>query len=186
MNIQNLGGDLFTNFFIFSIVDTVTNNLLFLFGNRVDRKTLLRIGLSVQSLSIACLLFASFDADMVNLRIVSSSCLRAGLAVSFYVNYLYTAETFPTTMRQVCMGTCSIFSRIGSMMAPFVKELTILTHLSVPTGMFLAFTVTNLILIQFIPETGKIQMPDTIRQKEQHLESRRNSRSVSFSIQVVN
>lgn len=173
LNMQNLGGDLFTNFFLFALVDMIVHTILYFFINRFARKTLLDVSLGIQVVALSCLLVTSFNDNLLIYRITACCFLKIGLSVSTIINYLYTAETFPTSMRQSSIGTCSIFARFGSITAPFVKELTNATHLFVPTVIFMLFTVMNLVLIQFIPETGKIQMPDTIGQKKHHLDQSR-------------
>jgi MFS transporter, OCT family, solute carrier family 22 (organic cation transporter), member 4/5 len=37
--------------------------------------------------------------------------------------YMYSTELFPTSVRNSCMGSCSMMARFGSMSAPFVNTL---------------------------------------------------------------
>ena len=55
-----------------------------------------------------------------------------GLA-AYQTTYVYTAEVYPTTIRSLAMGTGSAFTRIGSMLTPFIAQVTLL--LSHGTGM---------------------------------------------------
>jgi OCT family organic cation transporter-like MFS transporter 4/5 len=84
--------------------------------------------------------------------------------LSFNTLYLMTTEFFPTDMRQTSVGICSIFARIGSMIAPFMKELTLATSLWVSFAIFAALTVATAILWLLLPETMDIQLPDNILQ----------------------
>lgn len=43
---------------------------------------------------------------------------KFAITVSFTVLYVYTSEFFPTNLRHSLLGTCSMFGRIGSMVAP--------------------------------------------------------------------
>jgi len=42
---------------------------------------------------------------------------------SFNVIYIHSGEIFPTVLRHTGIGSCSIAARIGSILAPFVKEM---------------------------------------------------------------
>lgn len=47
------------------------------------------------------------------------------VCVMFMMNVidLMATEIFPTSLRQIGVGSCSFSSRIGSILAPFTKEL---------------------------------------------------------------
>ena len=39
--------------------------------------------------------------------------------------YMYSTEMFPTSIRNSCMGACSMMARVGSMVAPQIINLVI-------------------------------------------------------------
>lgn len=45
---------------------------------------------------------------------------KFGLTISFTVVYIYTAELYPTVLRNLGMGLCSSAARIGSITAPYI------------------------------------------------------------------
>lgn len=169
-NVGNLGGSIFISFFAFACSSLLTNTLLIVFINKLPRKQMMIITMAIEAAGLFGLLCCSFNMDLYLWRVFFSFIYNAARSATVKVYYLYTAETFPTTMRQASIGTCSIFARIGSVIAPFMKELTNYTHLSVCIGIFLSLCSVNLILIFLVPETGKIQLPDTIGQKKKHIE----------------
>lgn len=79
---------------------------------------------------------------------------------------LLQKEIFPTGMRQLASGSCSVAGRIGSIMAPFVRELNQATHVSVSLGLFAALGVCVGFLILLLPETKDKPLPDTLREAE--------------------
>ncbi|XP_063711199.1 synaptic vesicle 2-related protein-like isoform X2 [Symsagittifera roscoffensis] len=56
-----------------------------------------------------------------------------GLA-AYQTTYVYTAEVYPTTIRSLAMGTGSAFTRIGSMLTPFIAQV-LLRNVSVRVAM---------------------------------------------------
>ena len=57
------------------------------------------------------------------IRVTLAMLGKFAITSSFRVIYLCAAEIFPTTLRQIGVGSCSVGARIGSVIAPFVKEL---------------------------------------------------------------
>ena len=47
------------------------------------------------------------------------------ISMTFAIAYLYTAELFPTSVRNVAVGAASTFARIGSMSAPYIVDLLV-------------------------------------------------------------
>ena len=107
------------------------------------------------------------------------------ITASFAMVYQYAAEMFPTVVRNAGIGSCSAFSRIGSILAPFVgremvdinKENFIHTNNLLlklksnqaevsPIAPMLIFGFTALlagVLTLFLPETKNVTLPDTIK-----------------------
>ena len=48
---------------------------------------------------------------------------KLGASTGFHVIYQYSAELFPTVVRNSGMGSCSCMARIGGIVAPLVADL---------------------------------------------------------------
>lgn len=44
------------------------------------------------------------------------------VSATFSLVYIYTAEVFPTILRTLGVGVCSLFARIAVIMSPFVAS----------------------------------------------------------------
>lgn len=49
---------------------------------------------------------------------------KFAVSVAFAIVYAYTAEVYPTVLRNTALGACSMASRIGSIVAPYFIYLS--------------------------------------------------------------
>ena len=93
------------------------------------------------------------------------------ITASFAMVYQYATEIFPTVVRNAGLGSCSFFSRLGGIIAPFIgREVAVLS----PIAPILIFGVTSVVaglLTLLLPETKNRALPDTI-QVSHHLEQK--------------
>ena len=110
---------------------------------------------------ISCIL-AGVIEDMT-LRLVFSLIGKFGCSAAFSIVFLYTAELFPTSMRNSAVGMCSTLARFGGILAPTVAELGYYK----PNMPFLIFGIATLIggfAAYLLPETKGKKLPDTIEE----------------------
>ena len=92
--------------------------VLFLIS-RVSRLKILLGGSVVCSISLLLLIVIK---DMIG-RVCLASLSLAAMVVIFPTIYLYSTEVFPTVVRNIGVGTGSIFARIGSIIAPYIATM---------------------------------------------------------------
>ena len=61
------------------------------------------------------------------LTIVLALLGKLGAAAAFAVIYVYSAELFPTLLRNSLMGVTCLFARFGGMISPYIADLVSLT-----------------------------------------------------------
>ncbi|XP_023954023.1 organic cation transporter protein [Bicyclus anynana] len=79
--------------------------------------------------------------------------------------HIYTSELFPTVVRNMGMGACSTSMRVGSMIAPFVADLS-KTAPWMPTVVFGLAPLVGALVCLLLPETKGTALPDSIRDVE--------------------
>ncbi|RWS11748.1 organic cation transporter protein-like protein, partial [Leptotrombidium deliense] len=83
---------------------------------------------------------------------------------AFHLAYVQSTEIIPTTMRQLGVGSCTVAIRVGSIMAPFIREFSEWTHPAVSMAMFGALMTFDAMMIYILPETKGVEIPDTLRE----------------------
>lgn len=68
------------------------------------------------------LIFFFFGTELQSLTLVLSMIGKMGSAAAFGVIYIYTAELYPTVVRNGAMGTSSCIARFGGMAAPYIAS----------------------------------------------------------------
>ncbi|XP_071477581.1 organic cation transporter protein-like [Diadema antillarum] len=90
---------------------------------------------------------------------------KFGISASFTILYLYTCELYPTEIRSAALGTCSMFSRVASIVAPLILTLDKFWT-PLPLVVFGSVTVIAGLLSLAFPETRGKKLPETIEEGE--------------------
>ncbi|XP_015276446.1 PREDICTED: solute carrier family 22 member 13-like [Gekko japonicus] len=84
---------------------------------------------------------------------------KASLSASFSTTYVFSAEIFPTVLRQTCLGLCSMSARIGGILAPLAGLLDEI-HPAISMVLFGGMALAGGILCFFLPETRNRDLQD--------------------------
>nr|XP_042906961.1 organic cation transporter protein [Parasteatoda tepidariorum] len=165
-NTNDLAGDPYINFTLAGVLEFPSYALLFWGVKKLGRRPTF-VGFMIGG-GIACILMA---IEIPSMPWVRTSLAMAGkfcVTSSFGLLYLYTTEIFPTVVRNVAIGSSSMMARIGSIMAPFVKELGRATYPWVPDVVHGLLAISGGLLVFLLPETKGKSIPDTLQEGEQY------------------
>ncbi|CAH2268513.1 solute carrier family 22 member 12-like [Pararge aegeria] len=81
--------------------------------------------------------------------------------------HIYSSELFPTVVRNMGMGACSTSMRVGSMLAPFVSDLS-KTVPWMPTVIVGLAPLFGALVCLLLPETKGLALPDSIEEVKNH------------------
>ncbi|XP_018911772.2 organic cation transporter protein [Bemisia tabaci] len=119
---------------------------------------------------VALLMIALFPRGTFSFdwpRILLALTATLSLSITFPAQYLMSGEIFPTVVRNMCIGTASMFARLGSMIAPFTLDLTYLgLGPDLPLIVFGILPILCALTIIPLPETKDLKLPDTIVAEE--------------------
>ncbi|KAK6327691.1 hypothetical protein J4Q44_G00033370 [Coregonus suidteri] len=162
LGVAKLGSDLYLTQFIFGLVEIPARSLVLLFlpwSRRLSQSGFLALG------GVACLLTLTVPTDHPNLLTGLAMVGKFGITASFAVIYVYTAEIFPTVLRQTGIGVSSMFARVGGVLAPLINMLHTRSP-SLPMLIFGSAPLLGAVLALALPETANRPLPDTVEDAE--------------------
>ncbi|VDD91764.1 unnamed protein product [Enterobius vermicularis] len=88
---------------------------------------------------------------------------KFSISCSFMSIFVYSSEVFPTSIRNTCIGSCTILARIGGILAPYVRHLRSIV-IFLPMLFFGILSVIAGFLTLFLPETRNKHLPSLLDQ----------------------
>ncbi|XP_062309223.1 organic cation/carnitine transporter 2-like isoform X1 [Osmerus eperlanus] len=86
---------------------------------------------------------------------------KFGVTAAFSILYAFTAELYPTVLRNTAVGVCSMASRVGSISAPYFIYLGEYSK-SLPNILIGGLTILSGLLSLLLPESHGVPLPDTV------------------------
>ncbi|KAG8439201.1 hypothetical protein GDO86_005427 [Hymenochirus boettgeri] len=87
---------------------------------------------------------------------------KFGITSAYSIIYVYTAELYPTVVRNMGVGASSMASRIGSIFSPYFVYLGKCFNPFLPFILMGSITILIGIFSLFLPESYNMPLPDTI------------------------
>merc|ERR1712110_420412 len=123
LNISNLGGDIFINFFINVAADVLAICGTGYLVGKVSRKyfhvTAMLVSGGACAVTFVPVLLGADDWVVIALSMPG----KMGISSSYFLVYTYTAELFPTSHRAFGLGSSSMMGRLGGVASPYVADL---------------------------------------------------------------
>ena len=120
-----------------------------------------------------CMLFAGLvltvtifiPRDQTTLLVTLSMLGKLAITSSYGTVYIFSAELFPTVVRNVGLGAASMSGRVGGILCPYINMLSdVWTPL--PLIIYGALALSGGLLTLLLPETLGRKLPETIQDGE--------------------
>uniref|UniRef100_A0A8C2YRX9 Solute carrier family 22 member 5 n=1 Tax=Chinchilla lanigera TaxID=34839 RepID=A0A8C2YRX9_CHILA len=161
LDTPNLYGDIYVNCFLSAVVEVPAYLLAWLLLQYVPRRYSLATALFLGG---SVLLFVQLvPPDLYYLATVLVMVGKFGITAAFSMVYVYTAELYPTVVRNMGVGVSSTASRLGSILSPYFVYLGAYDRF-LPYILMGSLTILTAILTLFLPESFGTPLPDTIDQ----------------------
>ncbi|XP_014677147.1 PREDICTED: organic cation transporter protein-like [Priapulus caudatus] len=167
LNSVNLGSNPYVGFTLASLVEIPAHLVAMYTMKRFGRR--LTTSATMLASGISCLVTALPFLHGFSWLIVGLATFgKFSVSITFTVVYLYSAEIYPTVVRNAGVGSNSVFARVGAILAPYISMLG--THYSTVTLPLVIFGLPAVIagvLAMFLPETKDRVLPETLNNGEQ-------------------
>ncbi|XP_034756870.1 organic cation transporter protein isoform X2 [Etheostoma cragini] len=162
LNISDFGMNIYLTQMIFGLVEMPARTIILFTLNR-SRKfsqiTFLAVG------GTACLLTIFVPSELSVIKTVLAMIGKFGITASLSIIYVYSAEVFPTVIRQSGIGMGSMCARLGGVLAPMIYLLRTISP-QAPMVLCGLCPLLGSALTLLLPETANKPLPDTIEDVE--------------------
>ncbi|KAM5281096.1 solute carrier family 22 member 13 [Ctenodactylus gundi] len=160
LQVGDFGLDIYLTQLIFGAVEVPGRLSSIYLMERLGRKWA-QAGTLILS-GLMCIIIIFIPSDQPVVVTVMAVVGKFATSANFTVSYVYTAELFPTIVRQTGMGLVSIFARIGAIITPLVILLR-QYHAALPMILFGSLPIGTGILCAMLPETRGQNLKDTVQ-----------------------
>lgn len=164
LNTSNLSGNPFMNCFLSAAAEVPAYIVSIWLLKKFPRRPLLSVFLVIGGGVLLLIQFIPDSLHSVALALEMTG--KFGFTMAFSIVYIYTAEIYPTVLRNVGMGMCSSAARIGSITAPYVIYLGTYNKV-LPYILMGSLTVASSVVNLFLPETLNKDLPETVEQMQE-------------------
>ncbi|KAL3277159.1 hypothetical protein HHI36_012511 [Cryptolaemus montrouzieri] len=174
LNLENIGGDLYINSVLTGVVELPALTLSIPILIKGGRRWPLSLTMIFSGIACAFIVpFKMFPNDLQWVVTTFSMMSKMSISSSNAVMPVFTAELYPTTLRNIGVGASNVTAGIALMIVPYLFELKSIIR-ALPLGVLAMCGIIGGICVLFLPETGSKPLQDTLPEKS--LESRRHSR----------
>ncbi|XP_036702416.1 solute carrier family 22 member 4 isoform X4 [Balaenoptera musculus] len=163
LNTPNLHGDAYLNCFFSALIEVPAYITAWLLLRTLPRRYVIA---GVLFLGGGVLLLIQLvPADYNFLSIGLAMLGKFGITSAFSMLYVFTAELYPTLVRNMAVGVTSMASRVGSIIAPYFVYLGAYNRV-LPYILMGSLTVLIGIITLFFPESFGMTLPETLDQMQ--------------------
>jgi len=177
-NSKNIGGDIYLSMFISGMAEVIACLAIIPALAKFGRVKIYSGGFilsGILCIIVAAVLWTFGKDSYVWLLIAIAMTGKFLISGTFALSYLYTAELFPTPVRNVAVGGASTFARVGSASAPYIVDILGAISAGIPTLIFGVFSLVAGLLALLLPETLNKELPETVDDVENWNKSKKQA-----------
>lgn len=161
LDTPNLHGNIYVNCFLLAAVEVPAYVLAWLLLQYLPRRYSISAALFLGGSVLLFIQLVPSDLQYLSTALVMLG--KFGITSAYSMVYVYTAELYPTVVRNMGVGVSSTASRLGSILSPYFVYLGAYDRF-LPYILMGSLTILTAILTLFFPESFGVPLPDTIDQ----------------------
>ncbi|XP_046572491.1 organic cation transporter protein-like [Haliotis rubra] len=166
LNVDDLVGDIFLNYTIGNIAEVTAIVLSLFLMDKLGRKVLhcgnMLLGGTACLATIFPIMYGTKEHEWITITLT----MIGRFGATDCIIYVFSAELFPTVVRNSGIGSSSLSGRVGAIISPHIVSLGIMVGgdfgRALPSTVFGALSVVAGILALWLPETMHKELPETI------------------------
>eukprot|EP00794_Sanderia_malayensis_P018702 gene18702-20590_t len=164
---DDLGGDMYRNYIVASLVEFPAVILAIYFCDKIGRKKTVVPAMFLASATCIAVAFIPTDkgSALAIFRIVCGMSGKMFVAISFDAIYTWSVEIYPTVVRSQGMGLLQITSRLGAAGAPWVAKYLKVYSEILPFTVMGGITLLSTFTLLYLPETKGVSTAETLEEK---------------------
>ncbi|KAK9875028.1 hypothetical protein WA026_005836 [Henosepilachna vigintioctopunctata] len=175
LNLENIGGDIYINSVLTGLVEVPALAVSIPILIKKGRRWPLALSMIISGIACAFIVpFKMFSSThqwvITTFSMISKMCISSSNAIM----PVFTAELYPTTLRNIGVGASNVAAGIALMLVPYLFELKTIEK-TLPVGVLAFCGIIGGLSVLFLPETGGKPLQETLNEKV--AESRRASRA---------
>ncbi|XP_041789511.1 solute carrier family 22 member 7-like [Chelmon rostratus] len=163
LNVAGFGVNIYLTQFIYGTIEIPAKNFVFFVLNKIGRRLNQAGTIVLTGLCIICNMLV--PQDMTLIRTAIGTLGKMFSEASFVIVSLYTAELYPTVMRQSGMGYSSFMALTGVSVSPLIMVLEEV-WLPLPSLVFSLLAFAAGLSVCLLSETSNVSLPETIEDME--------------------
>ncbi|XP_012934512.2 solute carrier family 22 member 4 isoform X2 [Heterocephalus glaber] len=163
LNVPNLHGDIYLNCFLSALIEVPAYIMAWLLLRKLPRRYIIAGVLCFGGGVLLLIQLVPADYNFLSIGLVMLG--KFGVTSAFSMLYVFTAELYPTLVRNMAVGITSMASRVGSIIAPYFVYLGGYNRL-LPYIVMGSLTVLIGIVTLFFPESFGVALPETLEEMQ--------------------
>ncbi|XP_072182317.1 organic cation transporter protein-like [Diadema setosum] len=161
LSTSDLGVNDYVAFFISGAVEIPAYICSIFAIDIIGRKWTLSGSMLAGGVACLCTIFTPLGVWRTTVAMIG----KFGISASFCIIYVYSAELFPTPVRSVGIGLCSMSARVAGILSPLILLLNQAWE-PLPVLIFGVSSIAAGLLALFLPETKGAKLPETMMEGE--------------------
>ncbi|XP_043837253.1 solute carrier family 22 member 4 [Dromiciops gliroides] len=163
LNTPNLHGDVYLNCFLSAAIEVPAYVAAWLLLRNLPRRYIIAGTLFLGGGVLLFIQLVPTEYHFVSIGLVMLG--KFGITSAFSMLYVFTAELYPTLVRNMAVGAASMSSRVGSIIAPYFVYLGAYDRI-LPYILMGSLTVLIGIITLLFPESLGMALPETFEQMQ--------------------
>ncbi|XP_051834188.1 solute carrier family 22 member 4 [Antechinus flavipes] len=163
LNTPNLHGDVYLNCFLSAAIEVPAYVIAWLLLRSLPRRYIIAGTLFLGGGVLLFIQLVPIEYHFLSTALVMLG--KFGITSAFSMLYVFTAELYPTLVRNMAVGATSMSSRVGSIIAPYFVYLGAYDKI-LPYVLMGSLTVLIGIVTLLFPESLGMALPETFEQMQ--------------------